>query len=477
MKKIILVRPDAKNTLSAYPPFGIFYIASALKNKGYAVRILDMASSDSEEDLIDEVRSGPLCVGITSMTGTQLQNTLRYARIIKELDNRIPVILGGVHVSIFPQHSLESDLIDIGVLGEGELSMLELADAISTGKALHNIDGIAFKEDGRVVITKKREFIDLKTLPRLDYSLIRVERYIDNFGTFMIHTGRGCCHKCKFCYNNFQGKRHRNFPVETVMEDIKMLKRDFKVKNIKFIDDNIFSNIPFLKALTGGLIENDLEIGWHANARISEFVNFDKEMLDLIKKSGCGSIAFGVESGSQRMLDFIEKKVTVQQIKKMRSILDAYDLNAFFYFLFGLPTEKRDDFVESLKAMDMLLINPKKDVLNFYCYVPYPGTELYDYVIKEGLFSPPGTIDGWASLDWNISRIESFTRSFDPSLRAVRTIFKLKRPNIMYRILYYMAFPLLKHGITLLALNKFADFKNKIRQPVPPPEAGTSPSL
>lgn len=464
MKKIVLIKPDAKGTVCTYPPLGIFYIASLLKNKGYPVKILDMADLDSEDELADEIKSGPLCVGISSMSGTQLKYALQYADFVKKLNREIPVVLGGVHVSIFPKHSLENNLIDIGVMGEGEVSMLELADALSAGKTLYGIAGIAFKDAGKVVINKKREFIELNTLPRLDYGLIKMEKYIDNSGTVVVHTGRGCCHKCKFCYNNFQGKRHRNFPVETIMDDIKILKRDFRIKRIKFIDDNMFSNRPFLKAITGGLIENNINIEWDANARISEFVKFDKELLDLIKKSGCRSIGFGVESGSQRMLDFIDKKVTVEQIATMRSILKEYDFSAYYYFLFGLPSETRIDFVQTLDAMNMLCLDPRKDVLNFYSYVPYPGTELYDFVIKKGLFNPPHTIEEWGSLDWNVCRIESFTRSFDPSLRAVRSIFKLKSSNSLYRAIFYSLFPLLKHRFTLIVLNKFADFKNKFRR-------------
>jgi len=462
MRKIILIRPGPKGSIRTFPPFGIFYIASVLKSKGYEVKILDLANFDSEDEFIDEIKSGPLCVGISSMSGSQLRYAMDCARTVKKINSRIPVILGGVHVSIFPQQSLESDLFDIGVIGEGEITMLELADALSTGKTLHGICGVAFKECGRVFVNKDRGFIRLEILPRLDYNLIRVERYIDRSISFMVHTGRGCCYKCKFCYNSFMGEVYRHLPVEAIIDDIKMLNKEFKVKEFAFIDDNFFCDSRFLKSVCSNLLNSGLHIGWHGSARVSEFVKLDENMLDLIKGSGCKSVAFGVESGSQRMLDFIGKRIYLPQIKRLRAVLSKYDFKGYFHFIFGLPTEEKNDFLQTLKIINMLYRGSKKSILDPTCFLPYPGTELYDYVLEKGLFTPPKTIDEWSFLDWNICRIESFTKKFDPSLRAVEAVFRQKDRDFIRNILYYILFFLIRVSFILFALNRLLVLKDRI---------------
>jgi anaerobic magnesium-protoporphyrin IX monomethyl ester cyclase len=442
MNEVILIRPFTRKKA----PIGLFSIASILNHNGYSVTFLDQTVTDNfNQKFIDALENNPLCVGITSMTGPQLKYALDCARLVKQTNKKIPVILGGVHATLFAEQPLKSGLFDIVVQGEGEFIMLELVKALNNGKQLDNIAGLAFKENGRVRVSSKQEYIDLNALPPINYRLFDIEKYIENaplFGSkskrsFLINTGRGCSYRCKFCYCTFMGREYRHFPTQSIIDSLKILKKEYGVEAFEFIDDYLFANRKFVNALCQGLIENDIDVLWHGNARVNTFIKYKPETLDLLRDSGCRSLAFGIESGSQRLLDFMGKNINLTQIYRLKEILgDIKFTNHYFSFLFGLPTETRADFIKTIEIIDMLCTEGERDLVEINGYLPFPGTELYDYVIKEGLFDPPDTIEGWADLSWETVNSVSFSKHYKKLLRAVKILFACKKRGFAFRIVY-----------------------------------------
>ena len=440
MNEVILIRPFTRKKA----PIGLFSIASILNHNGYSVKLLDQTvTGNFHQKFIDALENNPLCVGITSMTGPQLKYALDCARSVKQINKKIPVILGGVHATLFAEQPLKSGLFDIVVKGEGEFIMLELVKALSNGKQLDNITGLAYKEKGRVNVSSDQEYIDLKALPPINYKLFDIEKYIENsplFGgkrSFLINTGRGCSYRCKFCYCSFMGREYRHFPPQLIIDSLKILKKEYGIEAFEFIDDYLFANRKFVNTLCQSLIENDIDILWHGNARVNTFVKFKPETLDLLRNSGCRSLSFGIESGSQRLLDFMGKNINLAQIYQLKKILKNIKFtNHYFSFLFGIPTETRADFIKTIEIIDMLCTDGERDLVEINGFLPFPGTELYDYVIKKGLFDPPVTIEGWADLSWETANLVSFSKNYKKLLRAVKILFTCKKKGFAFRMIY-----------------------------------------
>jgi len=365
-------------------PNGILYIASFLERHGHQVKIYDGFVDERQPK--DFVVFAPDVIGFSVITGPNLDGALAQSREFKTILPDAKVVWGNVHSSVMPHQTLAEGCIDFVVIGAGEYTLLELLEHLRIGTpALDEIKGLAFRRDGEVVINQRREFIkDLESLPDPAWHLVDVGRY-SGIG---LNTSRGCAHRCAFCYNKSYNKGYIGYlGAERIIEQIKFVQAKYGARYVRFNEDNFTFNRKRLREFCRLLIERKIKIAWSCDSR----ADLNDADIALMKRSGCVAVGLGLEHGSQRMLDFIQKDITVPEMESTFWNLVRSGIRTSVYIMYGFPTETADDF-KATQAMLSRLDNP------YYMYnrfVPFPGSVLFDYCVKHGLVELPERLEDW----------------------------------------------------------------------------------
>lgn len=278
--------------------------------------------------------------------------------------------------------------------GEGEKTVVDLAEALSSKKPLKKIEGIGYKENGEAIINKRGGFI--KNLDNIDWSLINVSDYVyttwSGKRVMSYIASRGCPHNCLFCHNlSFYKRTWRKFPTEQIIKDIRWLVNEYKLDGIMFDDDNFFPD----KKRAFEILENIGVPAYHLEIRIDYIT---EEVAEKLSNLGCKWLLLGVESGNDRILKTINKGYTVKDVIEKIKILAKYpNICVRANFMLGLPTETWKEVKDTIN----LILNINKIHPNINCDIglfrPYPGTPIYDTAIKLGFKTP--SIEGWGIYD------------------------------------------------------------------------------
>lgn len=395
IKKVILIYPPfpmaerygkgLAQIGTCLPPLGLLSLGAVLENNGYEVKVYDsdLRNSDIEQLIAYVKKYNPDFVGIYCNT-SNYHRVVNYASSIKKLKN-YPICLGGPHPVIEPGEILKNKDIDYIVMGEGELTIIEFLDSLNNKKDLSLVKSLAYrKPDGGIAINPRRELIqDLDTLPMPARHLVEIEKYRPSPHhykklpmTTMI-VSRGCPFGCLYCASrNVWGRNYRARSVSKVIEEIKFLIDRYKIKNINFWDDLWGAKPGWTEEFCRIMIEEKIKISWSCERRV-DTVNL--ETLKLMKKAGCYSIFYGVESFDQECLDAVNKGIKVEQAQKAMELTKKAGIEVRANFILGLPNETP----EKVKAMIKKISKINPDYIKFNILTPYPGTALYQEV-KQG---------------------------------------------------------------------------------------------
>jgi radical SAM superfamily enzyme YgiQ (UPF0313 family) len=396
--KVLLINPPAENLvrtfapdslteeMGLYPPMGLLYIATyAQKRHGdrFQIQVLDTQVEKMGYPEIKEyiAKAQPDVVGISCMTFLLL-DALKVVRIAKEVNPAVHVVIGGTHPTIYPEEMASQPEIDSIVIGEGEVAFSELLDALAAGAPLGDIPGVGYKEKGEVIVNPRRDFIqDLDSLPFPDRDLLPVKKYYNVLGESKVVmtsllTSRGCPFKCTFCTNK-DGKACRIRSPENVLQEIEECYAK-GITDFDIIDDTFTINKKRAVAIADLIIDKGLKITMDLRARVD---TVDQETLDKLVQAGCNRIRFGVESGNPRILENLQKGITLEQIKDAFEMAKKTGIFTFAYFMLGSPGETEKEIQESLQLAKEL--NP--DVAQFLITTPFPATLMYEQGIASGV--------------------------------------------------------------------------------------------
>jgi radical SAM superfamily enzyme YgiQ (UPF0313 family) len=396
-------------------PLALLYIGGYLEKNGLSARIVDQRTEPTwERSLREALASSPSWVGITCMTGGQIRNGLAAARIVRDVDSSIPIVWGGVHPSILPEETLEHPLVDMVAIGEGEETALELSRALAgergnaarSEEKLKLVKGIAFRRGSRVIRTEPRPHLDMNELPDLDYDAIPVESYvlreIAGDRSLQITSSRGCPHNCGYCYLGTvpRGRTYRAESAEKTASVIERLVDRYPINGIHIIDDEFFIRIERSRRVCELLLERGVRVRLRANCRIDALDRMDPETLRLIKRAGFDHLYLGVESGNDRVLEFIGKKIRREQVLRVNRELARAGIAPKYSFMAGFPTETLEEIKDTLNLMVRLTgENPDARTTPLQLYTPYPGTPLYDCCRDAGAVVP-ADLEGWSDWGW-----------------------------------------------------------------------------
>ncbi len=365
--------------MKPYPPLGLLYVSAYLKSKNIENEVFDTTFSTQKEQLDFILKTQPQVICIYTNLMTKIE-VVRLIKIVKKSNYNFPkIILGGPDVTYNIENYLKSGA-DFLVIGEGEETTYELYRAIINNENYHPIDGIAFMENDKVIQTNSRTKIkDLTELPLPNRKAINMQRYLDTWkqnhgqSSMTISTQRGCPYTCKWCSTAVYGQSYRRRPANLVAAEMKMLKEQFKPDAIWFVDDVFTVSHKWLQEFRQELIIQDALIPFECITRAERL---NDEILELLKEIGCFRIWIGAESGSQKIIDLMDRRVDVNVVKEAIQKTNALGMQTGTFIMLGYPGETIEDIDETIQYLKEA--NPTEYTIT----VAYPikGTSLYNEV-------------------------------------------------------------------------------------------------
>jgi len=402
---IILIYPKTGSDIkpSIAPPHALLAIATLPDKAGYDITIIDQRlHSNWKEVLAEELKSRPILVGITAITGTQIHYAIEAAKVVRNNShNDIPIVWGGTHSTVLPEQAASSEYADIVCVGEGDYTLKEIADNLAAKRPLDSIKSIIYSNGNKNIRTEVRPLADINTLPDIPWHLVNAEDYIhpdmyiraSSRALDIGQTSRGCPFSCGFCS---QGRsKWRAMSPDRTVDMIKEAVVKFQLDGIWIRDDEFYISQKRVAQICEGLVP--LGIRWYTSGtRIDTFNKTPDEQLRLYKRSGADTIKFGAESGSDRVLEFIGKRITTQDTIRANLKCKELDILPTYNLVAGFPTETLEETNETIDLVAKIKKdNPKARFETIFLYTPFPGTPLWDKAMEYGL-KPPDKLEDWA---------------------------------------------------------------------------------
>jgi anaerobic magnesium-protoporphyrin IX monomethyl ester cyclase len=392
------------------PPHALLAVAAPLLKAKYKVTLLDQRTQTiTAETIKGYISSDLVCIGISTMTGTQIRHALHLAALCREVTGgRVPLVWGGCHPSVLPEQTVRHKDVDIVIIGEGDVSFLEVVESLANGTNLHTIKGIAFKNGERIVRTDPRPLIDVENLLPVPWELVDVEQYIhrDMYLTESSRaldigqTSRGCPYQCGFCSSaTIRERRWRAMSVDKTLNNITESVRRFNLNGIWLRDDEFYIDRHRANAICEGIIKSGLNIAFYTSGtRVDIFCKATDQEIATLKKAGAYTLKFGAESGSQRILDLMKKGVKIEQTLETNRRCMKHGIIPVYGLMIGYPTETFDDIHQTIDlAYRLKKENPACQLETMAVFTPLPGTPDFQLALDHGL-RPPTSFDKWA--DW-----------------------------------------------------------------------------
>ena len=418
------------------PPTDLMYLASIAESCGFEAIIRDYSQGGDFEADLKDFQPNYLVANIATPT---FQSDMMAVKLAKEILPNICTIVKGAPFLTYNTNTIyENPFIDYVIMGEAELTLKDILDGVPNCEIL----GICYRENFQPVKNDKRPFIDnLDILPFPARHLVdnSIYKRPDNGNVqAVVKVARGCPFHCFFCLATpVSGAKVRTRSPENIVAELKECVEKYNIKNFLFWSDIFNFNREWTLELCQKIIESGLKITWSSNTRAD---TMDDEMAKMMYKSGCRLVSIGVESGSQKMLDNIGKKITLDDIRNTVKILKKNKIKIYNYFVIGLPWETEETVEETIK----FAIELDSNFISFYTATPLPGTKYFAYAMLNKL------VEG--NLDFRSAYYEPVVRSEHLSKER---IFELHKQAI--KRFYLRPKFILK---TLLSLRSFAEFKN-----------------
>ncbi|MEK6875341.1 MAG: radical SAM protein [Nanoarchaeota archaeon] len=420
MAKVLLVQPNdnirnGKKKADPCTPLSMVLIGTAIENK-HSVRIYDRNLDVSDLNFINYLQKyDPDIIGFTAMTSLMLLDIIHLGKLIKKIYPEKIIVVGGIHATLEPNSFLNEPYIDYIIRGEGEDAFLEFCDTFDKNpKKLGKLKNIN--------LNSLRPYIKMDSLNLPNYNLLDLKKYEH----FYVSVSRGCPGNCTFCETaNLWGINGRPFVrafnTKKTMELFKEIIEKYKRNTFEIIDDNFLTFKSRCFEVCDYLSKH--KVYFHCFSRVDYI---DDEILKKLKKAGCHTIQIGAESGSQRILDFLNKRVTVQQNINAILCCRRNNITCDASFMIGLPTETLEEMRETINLIEKY----KPDIANVKIYNPLPGSNLFDLCVKNSLIKKPTSLEEWAIWTGNHRTV-----NHNVSTRSTEDLIKISQR--LWRTSYY----------------------------------------
>ena len=426
--KIILINPPARyiqHESIVVPPLGLMYVGARLKMAGFNVRIKDafaekMNWQEFEAYIINE---RPDVMGIGGMSPV-IDTSFKAIKIARPYSRHI--IVGGPHISIYGQRIFDQcPEVDFGVIGEGEETTLELIRSLDNGIPDDGIKGVVTRD----IHGEERGLISgIDTIPYPDRSMVpnNLYRYplLKHRHVTTMFTSRGCPYHCAFCDKSLFGSVWRPRSVEDVLGEIEEIIRHYHIRSVIFYDDLFTLKRDRVMDLCEGIINRGYRFDWKCEGRVNQV---DLGMLKLMRNAGCSVIAYGVESGNQIGLDYLNKKTKVEEIRRAFKLTREAGIRTIAYFILGIPVETYQDELNTIEFAKE--IDPT--YAQFSALSPYYGTKIYEDAIQRGWYRE---VDAKNPMDKDLKRPVILSENWNE--KKLKSILRMAHRRFYFRVRY-----------------------------------------
>lgn len=398
--KVILYNPKA---VFFDMPLALLAIASSVSKERFDVEIIDGRLNETPLETIEAQANRTVVLGLTVLTGSPIEDALRVSRSVKRKYPHIQIVWGGWHTSLFPTQTLEQEsCVDITVQGQGEVTFAEILEKIASGESLKGVKGCCYREGNEIIKNPARVLTDMNELPSVDYSLINVEDYYRKKGNRQLDyiSSTGCFFRCAFCADPFVYKRSWTaIEPERIGRELELIQKESPFSDLNLQDETFFTYRKRSLAVADEFLTRDLNISWAATMRADQGSRMESNDFKLLAKSGLRRLLIGVESGSQEMMDWMQKDIKLEQVYEAAERCLENKISVIFPFIVGFPGETDANFKTSLKvAKELASMSRNFDTPIFY-FKPYPGSKITIDAVKNG-FKLPTTLEEWAKFDY-----------------------------------------------------------------------------
>ncbi|HEY3307591.1 MAG TPA: radical SAM protein [Desulfuromonadaceae bacterium] len=369
------------NSIGLIPPLSLLCVAALLEKEGVEVQILDMAAEqlDYEGALLRLARFSPDLLGF-SITTMSFHPVLQWIKLFKR-DTGLPVMVGGEHVRLYPYETMFHQAIDYCIVGEAERPLPQFIKAFQEKRSFDGIKSLGFRSNGNLTIDCSLQAIDdLDTIPFPARHLINNDLYSNiltkkkNF-TAMI-SSRGCPFRCAFCNANQQKYRVRS--PQSFADEIELNLKEFNIREFDIYDSTFTTDPQRVVSICDEIQRRKLDVGFTVRSRVDVV---SRELIDSLKRGGCHTIMFGIESSAPEILKMMRKGISPELVREAVAYTKQSGMETLGFFLFGFPGETR----ESIEATIRFSLELPLDYAQFNLLLPLPDTEIYSYYRSRGL--------------------------------------------------------------------------------------------
>lgn len=399
--KVVLFFPPYAG-LPLGPPLSLLSLASALLEEGFQVSIVDgSVSPDFKRTVAQEIKDAA-CLGVSLLTGQMIRSAAEVARLVRELRPGLPIIFGGWHPSLLPAQTLNEPFIDIVARAQGERTIVEIAQLLSEGKPLDNVQGISLKLTDGVHHNPERPVENVNNLPAPAFHLGNFDAYekITGVRKLPYASSVGCPYACNYCTDQvFYKRRFNAYSAGRVVQEVTELVSRYRVSEVPFLDSNFPVNIKRAVDIARGFLESKVRFRWTFQASTDLLCRMSDDDVRLLGESGVTHMGFGTESASMEVLALMNKKH--QRIDEMYETARKSELAGIrvtFNLILGYPGETEADRVETFRIMSDIARKHSNVSFSPNIFTPYPGIPIWPELRAKGVHEPQ-SLEEWADVD------------------------------------------------------------------------------
>ena len=398
-KPVVLFFPSYYSDEAA-PPLALIHLAAPLVARGHEVRIVDSAVEDDPEKAVLQALDGACALGVSMVTGPMITQGVSVAAAARAARPDLPVVAGGWHPSILPEQTLRSPLFDAVVKGQGEITLAERVERWNEVECdLTGVAGAFFKRGADIVANAPRGYTDINALPRRPFEIVDFERYASRchgFRWLLYCSSHGCPWDCSYCSNaSVYGRNWKPLHADRTVDEMSELAARYRLDVIDIIDDNYLVRRDRAVEIAEKLLSKGTTFGYFIQTRTDQVDRLSDDELRLLRRSGLKRIFFGIESGSKRVLQTVNKRLDLETAYRTAERCHRAGVEASFNLIFGLPGEDASDLRDTIAMVDTIGKRNPEAAFFTNIFSPYPGSPIFPEAVRLGV-QEPASLEEWA---------------------------------------------------------------------------------